>query len=501
MKNKKQKILLVEPPFQRLYHINSSLNKLPLSLAYLAGVIISRKPNWQVKIYNADFSPHDVPLDLKFVAGAGFNNYLKTLREPKSSIWAEVRSVINRFQPSVIGITVKSQNFAAALCIADIAKSIDEKITVVVGGPHVSMARAEILQHRFIDIGVFGEGEETIIEILNSIEGGQPLSSIKGILYRKEGKVIENLERELIGNLDALLFPIRVAQHTLIDFEKYPSEAFGHIFSIRGCPYNCSFCGSRKIWTRRVRFRSVENIIAEIKQIRQHGINYINFDDDTFGVRKAFIHQLCNAIKNECPRLNWSCEIHVNLVDDETIAIMKSAGCRSIKLGIESGNNEVLKSIRKNITIEKAFQAVKIIKKNSIYVQTFFIVGFPQETKSTLNDTISVIESIPADIIIYSIFTPYFGTELFDECKRQGMIPDDFDPSLYNHQSPKNYFCPNIEKDVFINRIRHLEKIIDRLNSRRKLKIYFSREGLIKLKEIGLRRSISRFFHFLRNAI
>lgn len=493
-------ILLIQPPFNRLYNLNASLNKLPLSLGYLAGAIISRKPDWQVKIYNSDFSPHDALLEYECQVGGGFQRYLSTLNEPNSPIWKEIRDTINRFRPSVVGITVTSQNYSSGCAVAKIAKSIDRNILVVVGGPHPSLAKAKVLKDPLIDIGVLGEGEETIVEILNSVEGIQPLSSIEGIVYREGNNVIENPPREFISDLDSLPFPVSVARTSLIDYDKYPSQAFKYIFAVRGCPYNCSFCGSRYIWSRKTRFRSVENIVSEIQEIQKIGINYIHFDDDTFGVKKSFIRELCSAIKESCAGLSWSCEIHVKLVDNETISLMKAGGCRSIQLGVESGNNEMLKSIEKNITIEEAFSAANIIKKHRIYLATFFMAGFPQETEKTLNDTISAIASFPSDSVLYSIFTPYLGTELFNYCKEQGIIPDDFDVSLHNHQSPENYFCPNIDRDVFKERVRMLAKAVDRLNNRRKLKMYCSREGYLKLKEKGIRRSILRFLHFCRNA-
>jgi radical SAM superfamily enzyme YgiQ (UPF0313 family) len=493
-------ILLIEPPFNRLYNLNASLNKLPLSLGYLAGAIISRKPDWQAKIYSADFSPHDAPLDYQYLVGPGFQRFLATLNEPQSPIWKEIRDTINRSRPSVVGITAKSQNYSSACAVAKIAKSIDRNILVVVGGPHPSLAKTEVLKEPATDIGVLGEGEETIVEILNSAEGNQPLSSIKGIVYREGNNIVENPPREFIRDLDSLPFPVSVARTSLIDYDKYPPQAFKYIFAVRGCPYNCSFCGSRYIWSRKTRFRSVENIVAEIQEITKI-VNYVHFDDDTFGVKKPFIHELCSAIKENCPGLSWSCEIHVKLVDNETIGLMKSAGCRSIQLGVESGSNEMLKSIGKNITIEEAFSAANTIKKHKIYLQTFFMVGFPQETESTLSDTISAMTSFPSDNVMCSIFTPYLGTELFSYCEQHGIIPQDFDVSLYNHQSPENYFCPNIARDVFKERIRRLGKALDGANSRRKLKMYFSREGYMKLEENGIRRSIPRLLHFCQKAI
>lgn len=375
-------ILLIEPPFHRLYNPDASLNNVPLSLSYLAGAIILRKPDWQVKIYNSDYSPHDAVLDYKYLTGPGFEKFRIAINEPNLPIWEEIRNVIKKFEPSVVGITVKSQNYTSACAVAKITKSINKNTLVVVGGPHPSLTRTEVLKDPAIDIGVFGEGEQTIIEILNSIEGNQSLSSIKGIVYREGNDVIENLPREFINDLDSLPFPVNVAQRCLVDYDKYPLQAFKSIFAIRGCPYNCTFCGSRYIWSRKPRFRSVKNIVAEIQEILKIGLDYIHFADDTFGVTKPFIRELCATMKENCPGLNWSCAIHVKLVDDETIALMKSAGCRVIGIGVESGNNEMLKSIRKNITIEEAFSAATIIKKYKINIQAFFIVGFPKRPRA-----------------------------------------------------------------------------------------------------------------------
>ncbi len=495
---KEKRILLVEPPFTRLHHPDASLNKLPLSLGYLAGIIRQRKPDWEVRIYNSDFSPRDWPLDYKYLAGPGHERFLRTLNDSQAQLWQEIEKTIAKYQPCVVGITTKSQNYLSACHIARIVKAIDPGIRVIVGGPHPSLAKTEVLKQSAIDVAVMGEGEETMIELLDSVEGKRPLSSIQGIAYREGGKPVANPLRAFIRDLDSLPFPVSTARTCLIDYEKYPREAFKYIFALRGCPYACAFCGSRHIWGRNVRFRSAQNIVAEMREIQKAGVNYIHFDDDTFGVKKPFIHELCHTIKANCPGLSWSCEIHVRLVDDETIRLMRSAGCRSILLGVESGNNEMLKRVRKNITIEEAFSAAKTIKRYGIYLYTFFIVGFPQETEESLNDTIAAIKALPSDVVVYSIFTPYFGTELYDWCRQQGIIAEDFNVFLHNHQSPDNYFCPQIAEDVFKHRVRELEKTLDRINSRRKLKMYFSREGWLRLKEKGGRRTFSRLLHLCR---
>jgi tRNA A37 methylthiotransferase MiaB len=492
---------LIEPPFLRLHHPDASMNKLPLSLGYLAGAVRSALPNWEVRVYNADFSPRDVPVDYTYLAGPGYEQFRRTLDDSQAPLWKEIAHTIAAFRPSIVGITTKSQNYLSACIIARIAKSLDRDIRIVVGGPHPSLAGGDVLQEPAFDLGVRGEGEETIVEILRAIEGGQDLSSIRGIVYRQGDHIVTNPPRDYICDLDTLPFPISVARHCLIDYDQYPAEAFKFLFAVRGCPYACTFCGSRYIWGRSVRFRSAPNIVAEMREIRKAGVDYLHFDDDTFGVTKSFIRELCREIQEHGAGLRWSCETHVRLIDEETVTLMKAAGCRSILLGVESGNNEMLRRIGKNITIEEAFTAAKIIKKHGIYLSAFFMVGFPDETRASLDDTIAALTTLPCDVVVHSIFTPYFGTELFDRCRQQGIIPAGFNVFLHNHQSPENYFCPSIPEAEFKSRVRALEKTLDKLNSRRKLRMYFSREGLRRLRGKGARRTLSRVLRLGWNAV
>ena len=380
------------------------------------------------------------------------------------------------------------------------AKSIDRDIFVVVGGPHASLAGADVLKEPAIDLAVRGEGEETLVEILRSVESGQDVSSIPGVIYRRAGSTTTNPARAYLHDLDSLAFPVSTARTSLIDYDKYPPEALRYMFAVRGCPYACTFCGSRYIWGRNVRFRSPQNIVAEMREIQKARVDYIRFDDDTFGVTKPFIRKLCAEIKARGAGLSWACETHVQLIDEETVALMKSAGCRSIHLGVESGNNEMLRRIRKNITVEEAFTAARIIKKHKVSLHAFFMVGFPHETEESLTDTIGAIQSLPCDVVTYSIFTPYFGTELFEWCRQQGIISDDFNVFLHNHQTPDNYFCPGIPEEVFKRRVRELERTIDRINGRRRLWMYLSREGFLRLKGKGVRRALSRVLHLCRQA-
>lgn len=491
MPQNQHRILLIEPPFYRLFKDNYSLHRYPLSLGYLSGAI-KKETNWQVMVYNADFYPHNESISVSYLAGAGFDNYLNNLKNLSARIWQNIRAVISEYRPRVVGISTKSQNFSSACIVAKLAKEINEEIIVVVGGPHPSMVGRDVLNTPHIDIGVSGEGERTIVDLLKAIEGKKEFDSIPGIVYRNGSEFTENSTREFIEDLDTLSFPHEDASEILKDYDLYPAMAFKNIFSIRGCPHNCFFCGSRKIWSRKARFRSPENIIREIKSLQKKGLKSVHFDDDIFGINKRHISDLCNALIKHCPGLKWSCEIHVKMVEEQTISLMKKAGCYSISIGIESGNNELLKRIRKNITIEEAFRACEVIKKQGVELFTFFMIGFPEETEDMLNDTVMAMKRVKCDYLVYSVFTPYPGTESFEFCKERGLISDSYDSSLFNHQSPANSFCINIPPQKLRILASKVEKMVDRKNKLEKIKKILSLNTIWRIQEVGVSNSLRK---------
>jgi len=491
MREKQQNILLIEPPYYRLFKETYSLHRYPLSLGYLAAAI-RENTEWGVMVYNADFYMQDEPIEVTYLANEGFDNYKDNLKDPSYCVWNEIRSVIEEYKPAVVGITSKSQNFASSCLVAKIAKEVNRQIIVIVGGPHPSIVGPNTLSCPDIDIAVKGEGENTIAELLCAIESEKDVDNVQGIVYRKDWRVIENVGRDFIKVLDSLPFPHQTAPEALRDHEQYPRTAFRSVLATRGCPYNCSFCGSNKIWSRRARFRSPENVIAEIGYLQNLGLRSVHFDDDTFGINRKYISDLCNAFMTHCPQLKWSCELHVKLVDEQTISLLKAAGCYLIQIGIESGNNEILKQIRKNITIQEALAACEIIKKHGIELHAFFMVGFPQETEDTLNDTVVAMKAIKCDMLIYSIFTPYPGTESFEYCKERGLISDDHDVSLYNHQSPLNCFCENISPERFRILVSEIEEFVDRFNARNRMRRIFTLNTCRKMRELGILGSIKK---------
>lgn len=453
-----------------------SLSRYPLGLGYLAAEA-NKMPRWKTVVYNADFSHQPEPMKVSYLTGEGFQRYRRNLADPSAAIWQEIQTVMDEISPHLVGISAKSQNFAAAAQVARLVKSLDPTIPVIAGGPHPSMVAEEVAENPYIDIAVRGEGEQTLVELLEVIEQGGDLNGVKGIVFKKNGEIIVNPPRPLNIDLDALGFPNSSAEGSLMDYDLYKKDAFRFIFPARGCPYNCFFCGSRNIWTRSVRYRSVDNVMREISELWQSGIRNIQFEDDTFGVNRRYTLQLCDALKNRFPGLEWACKLHAGLVDDELVSHLKDAGCTLVMLGVESGSNQMLKKIRKGITIQQAFDAAKIVKSHGIRLHTFFMVGFPEETEETLAETVDAMENIHSDFLVYSIFTPYPGTESFIFCKKNKLIGEDYDVSLYNHQSPANCFCLYIKPKRFRELVSQIEKRVDRKNTLTEL------ERLIKLED------------------
>jgi len=479
----KNRILLIEPPFYRLHKNSYSLDRIPFGLAYLAGSILENT-DWDVKVYNADFIPSIGRKKISYLSGKGFDNYVENLNNLSTEIWTELENIINEYKPDIVGISVKSATLISSVNTAKIVKRVNDKIKVIFGGPHPTMAKKDIFKNPQVDISVIGEGEKTIVDLLNNIQANQSLTNVKGIIYKQNGEVISNPPREFINDLNTLSFPHQIAKKVLHDFDRYPINSFKYVFASRGCPYNCKFCGSKEIWTKRVRFRSIDNVVRELKGIRDLGIRSLHFDDDTFGIGKKYIKELCSNIVKEVPDIKWSCEIRANLIDDETVLVMKEAGCETIQVGFESGNDKLLSLMGKDLNVVEILNACRIIKKHDIELQTFFLVGYPYETEEMLKDTVKMMKKSKSDKILYSIFTPYPYTALYEFCKSQGLIKNNFDPTLYNHQSPLNCFSMYITPERFRVLANRIERMIDRQNLINRIKLVLLFKGFPRLQEI-----------------
>jgi radical SAM superfamily enzyme YgiQ (UPF0313 family) len=334
-------------------------------------------------------------------------------------------------QPRYVSFTAVTPSIRNAYAMAKIVKKIYPQTKIVFGGVHATVLSKEVIGQDEVDIVVRGEGEITFYEILSNRE----LSGIDGIVYQKDSQIIFNKERERIKNLDDLPWPA----YNLLPMDKYyPAKGSYQrlpamsMLTGRGCPGQCTFCN--KTLGKLMIFRSAQSLIEEIKMlIKDYGIKQIMFYDDTFTVYKENVRKFCHLLLEQNIDISWCCFSRVDYVDLDLLKLMKKAGCHQIMYGIESGDQNVLDSINKNITLNLAREVVKLTKLAKIDVRGAFMVGNPIETRETVLRTLDFALELDPDVAIFNITTPYPGTQMFEEAERKGMILtynwDDYDLS------------------------------------------------------------------------
>lgn len=339
--------------------------------------------------------------------------------------YVEKKASIRHIGISSVTITIKKAFSIAAFCKTHYPSS-----PVIFGGAHPTVLPDEVLEQSAVDMVACGEGEITMEEILS----GKPLSEIKGLSYKQqqEGKtyVNHNLPRERIHNLDELPLPA----YDLVPILKYkPIEGMYrrlpamNMITSRGCPNHCTFCS--KTLGRGVSMKSPAKTFEEMRFLmKEYGIREIVFHDDTFTLNKKNVHALCDLIISSNTDILWTCFARVDTVDEELLRKMKKAGCHQIMFGIENFNEDILRKIKKNINPEQIKQAIYWAKKVGMDCRIAIIIGYPGETQKIIRENIRLAKKLKPDFIAINIATPYPGTELFDEVKRnQLLLSDDWD--------------------------------------------------------------------------
>jgi len=434
------KILLIKPPWHCLQNI--PIWYTPIGLGYIAAVL--RENGYACAIFDSDLGYGDPQHYEKIVVDHEL--YRESLQT--HPVWQKLQSVIEEYKPDLCGISMSTGSYGAAKKVAKIVKEINKNTLVAMGGPHPTLLPEDVLQDEHIDVAVRGEGERTFLELVRRYEQHQDFSQVKGISYRlADGSMQTNSPREFITDLDTLPFP---AKDLILEKEKYIPSDFGSIITSRGCPYRCTFCASYKIWSRQVRFRSPENIVAEIIQAHhKYGTESFHFNDDTFTVNKNRIMKFCALLRQKKLSLRWRCDVRVDTLNESILKEMKKAGCVQINVGVESGNPEILNSIQKNIDLDQVRDIFKIAKNLGIGTYAYFMVGFPGETKQQVQETIELMKEIkPTVYPCWSICTPYPGTEIFETIQQMKLLPEQPDWSEFYHHSTSMNFS-NIPDNEF----------------------------------------------------
>ena len=335
----------------------------------------------------------------------------------------ETLKKIMEYKPQVVGVTAMSTTIRGALKAASLAKK--SGAIVIMGGPHTSANPKEIMSYNFIDYCIWGEGEYPMLDLVNALEKNESINHIKGLIYRKEKEICIN-PPYFVDNLDGLPYP---ARH-LLPVEKYSVIIALHpiatIVSSRGCPFQCENC-SKDINHNKYRVRDPKKFVDEMEYlIKNYKVKEIIIIDDTLTLNKNNITAICKEIINRNIKIKWESPTRVDCVDPELLKLMYKAGCRRLRYGVESGDQEILSLMKKGITLKQVEDAFKWTKKAKIEAFAYFMIGYRNETEETIKKTIKFAKKIKADMAMFTVATPLPNSEFYKIAQEEGYVEKDY---------------------------------------------------------------------------
>ncbi|HPG73521.1 MAG TPA: radical SAM protein [Bacteroidales bacterium] len=432
----KNRIFILYPPVSKHERYSSDIghaggNQIPLGIYYLASFL--REHNFEVKVVDA---------------------------EAQRLSSDDIVDAIEKFSPDIVGVSSTTMAFHRAVEITREMRQRLRRLFIVLGGAHVSANPKEAMNTGLFNAGVIGEGEQSFLELSQALLMGQPLAEIQGIIYRDEssGEYIVTTPRPLIANLDTLPFPAFDLIDDLSLYYPPPSNyktlPVINMITSRGCPGKCSFC-DKNIFGNTCRQRSAENVAEEIAMLsKKYKIREIAFVDDTFLLNKKRVYQLFEILNTMNLHFDWTCMSRINDVDYDFLKFLKEQGCWHISFGIESGNQEILRRIRKYVSLQKTEELIRDCKRLGIKTKGFFIIGHPGETIETINQTIQLACRLKLDDIVVTLNTPIPGSQQYDECSIYGSL-NTTDWSQYNYWRP--VFVPSgLTHDLLLAKHREI---------------------------------------------
>lgn len=412
----KNEILLINPPFSWNSLKSVHPQGPPLGLAYIARVLEEKR--FKSKILDASL-------------GLSLDDIKKEIE-------------INR--PEIIGITATTPVINMAYKIAEISKSVDKEIKVIVGGPHPTALPMECIQNQNIDFVVSGEGEYTTLELVDHLINNKgKKSKINGIHYKANEEIYYTEKRGYVQHIDDIpmpawhLLPMKKYKFSPSNHKKSPST---HLLSSRGCPFGCIFC-SKPVTGKKFRAHSPERVVKEIEYLMEnYNIKDVTFRDDLFTFDQDRVERICDLMMSKNLKISWSCTSRIDTISKDLLSLMKESGCWGIFFGIETGSERLMKLIKKNITLEQARNVIKWCNQFNIETKIFFILGLPTETLGESISTIDFAKSLNADYAQFSMALPYPDTEFFRMIKSEKKIKSfDWD-SFQSHPKNKIVYLP-----------------------------------------------------------
>ena len=355
----------------------------------------------------------------------------------------EIRQLVSHLEPDVIGVPCMFTSFADdSYELIDLLREIFPKTFIVMGGAHVSYEDDDALENSKIDAVVLKEGEITFVELLEAIEIGRGLESVKGIAFKddKTGNLIRTSPRPNHQNLDDFPRPA----YDLYDFDFYSKSIIkgqllkgnriGFLFTSRGCPYDCVFCSTKIMWTRVWRAQSAERVFADIQYlVAEFGVDEFIINDDSFIVDRKRVDRLCDLIIQAKLKINLHIQAGVTiwLLNEQLLQKMTKAGLYRLRLPVETGCETTLKYVNKPVDLKKTLEMIPVLHKLGLWVAGNFIIGFPHETLEEIWETIRYAEESTIDDVLYLIAQPYAGADMYTDYQEMGLLEQRLDQSTY----------------------------------------------------------------------
>jgi len=482
------KVLLINPPYTRYKEPVEIQADEPLGLMCLAAYL--REHRKEVEIFDAFQGRENVLDEGQF--------YWSGLRRE------EIREKILEAKPSLVGITsMFTMHSKGAHDVAKIVKGICRETLVILGGSHPSALPEWVLEDENIDMVVIGEGEVTLLEIMEKHEKGEDISMTPGTVVRQNGHIIRNEERPFVQNLDSLPLPAR----DMVDMNIYLNEPYRSLFAMkpprlnimtsRGCTGKCVFCSIHSIWRHRCRTRSAERVMEEIEMlVHKYGARELAFIDDNLTFSKTRMKKICSEIIRRKLDIKWCTPNGVAIwtLDEELLDLMKASGLYKITFGIDTASKRTQEFIHKtHLDLDKAKKIIKYCNKIGMWTHASFIIGFPYETREDIEATINYAVESELDFAAFFIATPFPGTPLYEICKSEGFFPDfgmgqamkwegsqqvvmtdthyfkKDELQVYLKEAHKRFYQSRIKK--FLNPTRVLRKVRDRYELKYFLKL------------------------------
>lgn len=404
------------------------------------------------------------PLGLAYIASmlrnAGYRVNLldnQILRLRNNSLKNEIKKIA----PDVVLLSSMTPSWPGLITLSKLVKDASPQIIIGVGGPHLTAYPRESLSSKSLDFGVYGEGEMTILELLEAIREGRGLDGVKGCIFRRNGKIVANAPREEIDDLDSIPFPAI----DLLPYKKYIAlsvrDPFFTIVTSRGCPYGCKFCFQG--YLGRYRARSPGNVVEEMEMlVNKYKVQEIIVFDETFAAEVERALKICELIRKKGIKFKWDVRTRVDLLNEEVLRSLKSAGCYRIHLGIESGNQEILYKMGKGIGISEVIEKVNLAKRIGFELRGYFMLAYPGEMYRSIYETVGFAKSLPLDWASFTITIGLPETEIYKEALEEGYFHTDYwrEYTKGNILNSKPFFIPEglEEKDLFaLKRRAYLE--------------------------------------------